>query len=761
MRPTLLRPTAALLPMLLVARSAWAQQASGHCAPAIEASALVAPAVVAQLTSELASVPSRERCPTVRFDAPGGRLSMTVVLGDGREVTRALPAPGDALPTLLAITAQPRAEEDSADEAVVRGRRARRELTVVPVTREEVRRIPGSFGDALRSIQNLPGVARAPFLSGSLMVRGSAPADTLVLVDGTFLPAAYHFGGLGSTVSTEMLDRLDFYPGNFSARFGRATGGVVEVGLRPPLRQGARTTFHLGVLDAGAFTEVALSPTASAAVSGRFGWIGYLASPVIAAVTGNAAFFGYWDYQGVVDWRPTARDRVRFAAYGSGDSLGIEQRDGSGQGVGLGFHLVQASWAHRFSSRTDLTVALSTGWNGLSVTQRPRPGGPPPDTVSLDSLPTHVRVELSHAFGARHRLFVGVDGLFGWRTFTADLDAERMVRGMPAPRVTRSTDVTLAQPAVYAEAVLSPAPSLRLRPGVRLDVSGTTGTALVSPRMTLEWSAWRNGALKLGAGYFTQPSLDERVNVAPEMLFLANRVASGGPSPRPERAIHLGVGVEHRFTDHLSLSVEGFYKSIQDALVGFPSLDLAIAGESMQGPQQLRYDGQGRVFGMELLLRHRQGSRFFGWIAYTLMRAERRDGPDAAWRPFEFDQTHILTMVGSFRLGRGWEVGARFRYVTGRPTGYDRSLVIGLTGTTLPAGSEPWLDRVPEFHQLDLRVEKQWVYPWGRLTFHVEILNVYNRINAERVSWDSDHVQTYADGVFLPIVPNLGVRGEL
>lgn len=672
------------------------------------------------------------------------------------------------LPLLIArqATAQqtpPRADEDPGDEAVVRGRRPRRELTVVPVTREEVRRIPGSFGDALRSIQNLPGVARAPFLSGSLMVRGSAPADTLVLVDGTFLPAAYHFGGLGSTVSTEMLDRLDFYPGNFSARFGRATGGVVDIGLRPPMQQGARTTFHLGVIDAGAFTEVALSPTVSAAVSGRFGWLGYLASPIIAAVTGNAAFFGYWDYQGVVDWRPTTRDRVRFAAYGSGDSLGIAQRDGSGQGVGLGYHLVQVSWSHRFSARTDLSVAVSSGWNGLSVTQRPRPGGPPPDTVSLDSLPTHVRVELTHAFGARHRLHVGFDGLFGWRTFTADTEADRVGPGPGPrpPRITRSTDVTLAQPAVYAEAVLSPAPSLRLRPGVRVDVSGTTGTAIVSPRMTLEWSAWRNGTLKLGAGYFTQPSLDERVNVAPEMLFLADRVAAGGQTPRPERAVHLGLGVEHRLSERISLSVEGFYKSIQDALVGFPSLDLAIAGDSIDGTQQLRYDGQGRVFGMEVLLRHRQGARFFGWVAYTLMRAERRDGPGAAWRPFEFDQTHILTVVGSVRLGRGWELGARFRYVTGRPTGYDRSLVIGLTGTTLPAGAEPWLDRVPEFHQLDLRVEKQWTYPWGRLAFHFEVLNVYNRINAEQVTWDADHTRSYSDGVFLPIVPNVGVRGEL
>lgn len=312
---------------------------------------------------------------------------------------RALPVALVAFCVPGVVGAQPRtADEEPVAEAVVRGQRPRRELTVVPVSREEVQRIPGSFGDALRSIQNLPGVARAPFLSGSLIVRGSAPADTLVLVDGTFLPAAYHFGGLGSTIATEMLDRLDFYPGNFSARFGRATGGVVDVGLRPPLREGARASVHLGVIEAGAFVEAALSSTVSIASSARFGWLGYFASPIVAAVTGTAAFFGYWDYQTQADWRPTGRDRLRVAVYGSGDSVGVQTRNGGSNGVGLGYHLVQLSWSRRFDARTDLSVALSTGWNGLAVTDRPSAMSTRPENrVALDSVPTHVRVAATRA----------------------------------------------------------------------------------------------------------------------------------------------------------------------------------------------------------------------------------------------------------------------------------------------------------------------------------------------------------------------------
>ncbi len=666
----------------------------------------------------------------------------------------------------LAVTRSVHAQPvDPVGEATVRGQRPRRELTAVPVAREEVQRIPGSFGDALRSIQNLPGLARAPFLSGSLMVRGSAPADTLVLVDGTFLPAAFHFGGLGSTVATEMLDRLDFFPGNFSARFGRATGGVVDLGLRPPMREGARATMHLGVVDAGAFTEAALTPALSVAASARFGWIGYLASPVVAAVTGQATFLGYWDYQAQLDWRPTARDRVRVAVYGSGDSVGATQRSGGSTGLGLGYHLAQLSWWRRLGAATTLQVAVSSGWNGLSLTQQRAPGSPRgDDRVGLDAAPTHVRVEVAHELAPRQRLWLGFDGLFGVRTISSDLSlrgAGRGPTGGPTGRATRDDTIALAQPSVYAELALSPVASLRVRPGVRLDVSGATGDAIVSPRMTADWSAWRDGTLKLGVGYFTMPALDERVSVAPELLFLSERVAQGAQRPRPERAVHVGVGVEQRLSELVTLSVEGFYKSIRDAIVGFPSLDLLIAGEELPRASELRYDGEGRAVGLEVLLRHRQGQRFFGWVAYTLMRAERRDRPGGPWRPFEFDQTHILTAVGSVRLGRGWEVGGRFRYVTGRPTVFTRSLTVGLTGADLFAGNEPWLDRIPDFHQLDLRVEKQWTHAWGRVAFYVEVLNVYNRINAEQVEWDVDHTRSYPAGVFLPIVPNLGVRGEL
>jgi hypothetical protein len=44
-------------------------------------------------------------------------------------------------------------------------------------------------------------------------------------------------------------------------------------------------------------------------------------------------------------------------------------------------------------------------------------------------------------------------------------------------------------------------------------------------------------------------------------------------------------------------------------------------------------------------------SGFFGWIAYTLLRAERRDRPDTEYRLFDSDETRVLTAMLAYALG--------------------------------------------------------------------------------------------------------------
>jgi hypothetical protein len=163
---------------------------------------------------------------------------------------------------------------------------------------------------------------------------------------------------------------------------------------------------------------------------------------------------------------------------------------------------------------------------------------------------------------------------------------------------------------------------------------------------------------------------------------------------------------------------------------------------------------------MEVSARVSPQGRFFGYLSYTLSRSEREDRNEG-YRVFDFDQPHILTLSGVYRLGRGWEGGLTFRLVAGNPS----TPIVGAvfnkdTGLYSPVYGPTNSIRSPYFHRLDLRVEKTWTFTAWKLAFYVDVQNLYNATNAEGIAYDFEFRQT-APIRGIPILPSLGLRGEL
>jgi hypothetical protein len=136
-----------------------------------------------------------------------------------------------------------------------------------------------------------------------------------------------------------------------------------------------------------------------------------------------------------------------------------------------------------------------------------------------------------------------------------------------------------------------------------------------------------------------------------------------------------------------------------------------------------------------------------------------RNGSDLSWRPGQFDQTHNLVLVASYKWTK-WETGATYRLVTGTPTtpvvgsfydadynGYTR--LNGATGSA----------RNPTFSQLDVRVERTWTFDYWVLGIYLDVQNVLNAQNPEGILYDYRFRET-APLRGLPILPILGVRGR-
>ena len=197
------------------------------------------------------------------------------------------------------------ADAEVVEEVSVKGERPPREVTKRTLGREEIQHVPGTNGDALLSLQNLPGVARPPPFSGALIVRGSAPQDTNVYIDGTVIPLVYHFGGLSSVVPSELLDKIDFYPGNFSAQYGRGMGGAVDVGIRDPKSDKLHGMAEVDLIDARVLAEAPIFDTGwSFLVAGRRSYFDLWLGPVLKAAGSNVTTAPrYYDYQAELERR--------------------------------------------------------------------------------------------------------------------------------------------------------------------------------------------------------------------------------------------------------------------------------------------------------------------------------------------------------------------------------------------------------------------------------------------------------------------------
>jgi TonB family protein len=641
----------------------------------------------------------------------------------------------------------------SSDEIVIKGERKPREVTVRVLEQRELSRIPGTNGDALKAVQTMPGVARAPGLGSALIVRGSAPADTQVFIDGIPIPIVYHFGGLSSVVPTEMLDRLEFRPGNFGAEYGRAMGGVIDVRTQSAPTDGA---FH-GLAQADfidtrfvAKGKIPLLDGWSFVAGARRSYVDVWLGPILSRRNGGFTSAPvYYDWQLFAETRPTPKSRFRIGFFGSDDSLLIyrdtvntrDPADVGDLGLHTGFGRVTAMYENEFSRAARLFAVVAYGWDVQSFTS-----GSVGTTVT--GHPIVGRSELSITLRKGYVLHVGLDTLYS-QTNVNIARPPPSVPGQPDPGtsgvILQEQDApSFFLPAMYTEMEMQLSHRLRAVPSFRVDYDGATKQWNTAPRISARYGLTRGEeplTLKGGAGVYYQPPQPQEISPV-----------FGTPGLRSNRSYHLSLGLEQSLDRRVEISVEGFYKILDD---------LVVRSASPSGGTIETNLGTGNVVGAEVLIRLKPDDRLFGWIAYTLSRATRVDGPGLPEHLFRFDQTHILTALASYRVGHGWEIGARFRVVSGNP--YTPCLGGALDAATTSyscIAGPSFSDRLPIFHQLDLRLDKHWYFDGYQISAYLDVYNAYDRGNAEGIAYNFDYSQhIYQTG--LPIVPSLGIRGEL
>ena len=648
----------------------------------------------------------------------------------------------------------------------VRGRRAVQETAVQTLGAEEMKRIPGTQGDPVKAVQNLPGVARPPFNGGLLVVWGSAPGDTRTYVDGVYIPTLFHYSGLRSTVNSDVVSSLTFLPGGYGVDYGRGLGGAIEIESRRPRSDGWHGFAQVDLIDVSAMVEGPITRTLSVAVAGRVSWL-HLFLPALVGSDVQAEP-RYWDYQARLHWRPTARDDVDLFFFGSDDQLHLLLKDPDPTEEKaiehhVYYHRGLARWQHRFDGGATLTITPSLGYD--LPDHRSFAYGNQPFSIANGQLEYNLRAVARVPVVPSLRVDFGIDYEGTRFTLDASQNAGGLLRegdnggfgGLGGPDTTQgvaSDHLVLFTNHVAPFAVLA----LSLLDGrlavsgqLRLEVMTFDGRSgrpeehfrrtdvLPEPRLALRWQVHPRLGLRAALGVYHQAPASGDFST----VFGSARLG-------PAVGFHGVLGLDAQVTPTLHVEAQGFYKDLRD---------LVVRGATV-GDEPLANGGIGRVYGGELLVRQQLWRGLFGWLSYTVSRSERRDHPGDPFRPFQYDQTHILTLLASYKLPFGLHVGLRFRYATGNPyTPAVRSFYDVHSDGYLPIWGPTYSARMPSFHQLDLRIDKTFTFNRWRFLAYLDLQNLYAAKSAEAALFNYDFSKVaFVTG--LPFLPVLGVRGE-
>jgi hypothetical protein len=656
-------------------------------------------------------------------------------------------------------------------EIVVFGKAEEKEVSRRQLTLSEVRKIPGLGNDAVRVIQAMPGVSRPSFGSGDIIVRGAPSWDSKYFLDGTDMPLLYHFGGLKSVYNPDALKTIDFYPGGFGSRYGGAIAGVIEIKGRPAKDDRWHGQLDLNLIDGSCLVEGPISKNVSMLVSARRSFIGDVVSWYIDRHQDVFPFSVapyYYDVLARTDIKLSENSTCFVSLLHSRDSMGVfvpSMQGGSSEvseatkslGVKIQFTTGLAGWDIRFNPRlgNSMRYAFTAGDFDMSLFGQ----------VSADerTYMHHFRDELTFTVTPAVQLAVGAD---------VNLIDENLALTIPGGDGIIHRDTTngwwFGVVGAYANMTIRPTDKLQIIPGIRYDYypelihdggivpelwkyrsfdnnRGISGDP--SLRLSGRYRLSEKQTLKAALGNYNQ---------TPQPVGQVIHTTWGDPTIPTTKAVHYLAGYEWRITDLVSADLQCYLNRQWD----LPRM--ATEDDQLSDPGALWLsDGRGRMKGLELMLRHENNGRFFGWLAYTFSRSERWDPKKEKYALFEDDETHHVQLVASYHFAHEWDLGCRLRYVTGKPT----TPVVDVVeyeqyNTFVPVYGEENSSRMDPFIQVDVRIDKKFVYKKWMFSTYIDIQNLSWLLykSPEMVIHNYDF--TARETVSMIIQPAIGFKAE-
>ena len=602
--------------------------------------------------------------------------------------------------------------------------------------------------DVLKTIELLPGVASAGEGSTGFYVRGGAPDQNLILLDGTTVYNPSHLLGLFSTFNGDAIRDVTVYKGAMPPQYGGRLSSVEDVRMNDGNNQACHGELSGGLLTTSAEVEGPLQKGGSSfLVAARTTGINlFLSGSHDSSI--NKDRIGFYDVNIKLNFQPGRQDHLYLSGYFGQDNLSIYQTFG----LKYGNTAVSLRWNHVFGSKLFTNTAVSSSTYDTWI------------TAYVNASSYQVKSTLSdYTFRQEWEWYASPSQTikFGLNSTSHTIAPARLT----AQANTGLNDTSFEsryglENALYLGDDWKVTSQLTVSLGARL-----TGFTVLGPgnfygvdaggeildtthyRSTQAVKTYTNPEPRLALGY----QLSDRSTVKAsytrnvQNVHLLSNSALSLPTDKwvltnnnilPEIADQYSLGYYGESGEGgYSWSVETYYKTMQH-LIDYRT------GAQLETNDVVETDllyGRGRAYGVETQLKKNRG-KLTGWISYTWSRSQLQiDGINKdQWYNATQDRTHNAAIVAMYKPNNKWTWSADWVYYTGNPVSYPSGKYIA-DGRSVFYYSERNGYRLPPYHRLDLAGTRHWPKKKGhQLDLSFGVYNAYDRQNAYLITFRQD-----------------------
>ena len=609
----------------------------------------------------------------------------------------------------------------------------------------EIEKSPGSNRDISKVIQSLPGVASTPAFRNDVIVRGGGPIENTFYLEGVEIPTINHFstqgasGGPTGIINVDFVRSVDFYSGAFPANRGDALSSVIDFKLIDGNPEKLRFKTTVGASEVGLTMDGPMSDNSNLIFSVRRSYLQFLFS-----VIGLPFLPTYNDLQFKYRIKLDEKNQLTLIGLGAIDknvlNTSIENPDEE-QSFILGYLPVNEQWSYttgavyRHFAKTGFdTWVISRNYLDNRAYKYQNNIEENPKTLDYKSIEAENKFRfkrLRQTHGYTYNLGAGLEEA----TFKIKNDRKDFLNGS-LREISQENEFRLWSWNVFSQvskAFLEERLNLSL--GVRMDANNYSGRMnnlldQFSPRASASYALTEKWFLNANVGRFFQKPSYTTFGYTDSTGNLANK--SNGLTFI--QADHYVTGLEYRPNPNSKITLEGFYKFYNNYPMSLND-SVAIASKGADfgvfGDEAVTSDAKGLAYGMELYARHTDLLGFNLILSYTYVRSKFQNS-NGKYIPSSWDNRHLLNLTVLRELGKNWDLGFKWRFVGGAPyTPFDinNSALVKVwdaRGTPLLDYSRFNTMRIDPFHQLDIRIDKQYFYKKWSLLLYVDIQNLYN-----------------------------------